>query len=217
MHHYKLVIFDWDGTLMDSVARIVSSMRSAAMEVGVPMPTEEQAKNIIGMSLPEALHQLFPSRTEEQDLKLRATYKKYYVELDSTPTPLFEHAINLLEQLQSSGKYLAVATGKGREGLERVFDTTKTKHYFHTSKCAGECLSKPDPQMITTILAELEIAPEHAVVIGDTTYDMGMAENAGVDRIGITHGVHDRETLAKFQPKVIVDSLLELSSLLIKA
>jgi phosphoglycolate phosphatase len=171
MHHYKLVIFDWDGTLMDSVARIVSSMRSAAIEVGVPTPSEDQAKNIIGMSIPEALHQLFPTRTEEQDLQLRETYKKYYVELDNTPTPLFEHAVALLEQLQNAGKYIAVATGKGREGLERVFEATNTKHYFHTSKCGGECLSKPDPQMITTILAELEIAPEHAVVVGDTTFE----------------------------------------------
>lgn len=217
MHHYKVIIFDWDGTVMDSVERIVSSMRSAANVVGLPVPTANQVKQIIGLSIPEATNILFPSCTAEQAEALRLSYKKHYIEIDQTPSPLFAHAEQLFTDLLAQGKYLAVATGKGRDGLERVFELSNTKHYFHTSRCAKECKSKPDPDMINQILTELNIDASEAVMIGDTTHDMSMAKNANIDRIGVTFGVHDHQALSKFQPKAIVDSLLELSNLLIKA
>jgi len=216
VHQYKLIIFDWDGTLMDSVARIVSSMRSAAVDLALDIPSSEQVKSIIGMSLPQAIKQIFPLITPEQVQQVKQRYKMHYVELDNTPTPLFEHAYTLLEQLNQTDKLLAVATGKGREGLERVFAATSTKHFFHSSKCADESLSKPDPHMVNLILAELNVAAEHAVVIGDTVHDMAMAKNAGVDRIGVTFGVDEREKLMAYQPRAVVDSLAELSLLLIE-
>lgn len=215
MHHYKLVIFDWDGTVMDSVGRIVSSMKSAAKDNSFSVPSDEQVKNIIGLSLPEATEILFPGRTIEQAELLRLSYKKHYVEVDQTPTPLFDNATNLFTQLLDQNKYLAVATGKGRDGLERIFKDTNTGHYFHTSRCAKECQSKPHPEMLEQILTELSILPHEAVMIGDTVHDMAMAKNANIDRIAVTYGVHDRDTLNEYQPKAIVDSLHELERLMI--
>ena len=216
MKKYKLVIFDWDGTLMDSVGRIVSSMRSAAEQANLNIPTEDAVKNIIGLSLPEATNILFPLCTEQEAMQLLVFYKDHYVSRDSTPSPLFSHALLLLQQLKDNHQLLAVATGKGRNGLERVMAETDTKSYFTASKCADESESKPSPDMVLQLLEQLNINRQEAVMIGDTVHDMSMARNAGIDRIGVTMGVHDREALSEFQPVAIVDSLFELAPILLK-
>ncbi len=215
MHKYKLVIFDWDGTLMDSIARIVSSMQAAASCCNLNIPTTTAVKEIIGLSLPKALELLFPEGSEAQLSAMLVQYKHQYVEGDNTPAPLFDNALTLLNALKLENKLLAVATGKGRQGLQRVFSTTETEHFFHASRCADEARSKPHPQMVLSLLEELDILPEHAVMIGDTSHDMAMAKAAGVDRIGITLGVHDREVLNHYQPKAVVDSLTELQQILL--
>jgi phosphoglycolate phosphatase len=215
MQDYKLVIFDWDGTLMDSVDRIVSSMQSAAQTVGLVSPVDHDVKQIIGLSLTTALETLFTSITAEQIEAMLVQYKYEYLEGDNTPTPLFENAINLLTQLKQHNKLLAVATGKGREGLNRVLNVSETSAFFNTTRCAGEMPSKPDPTMLNSILEELKIAPHEAIMIGDTSHDLKMAQNAGVDSIGVTFGVHDRDVLSRYKPKVIVDSLAELHQLLL--
>jgi len=215
MQDYKLVIFDWDGTLMDSVDRIVSSMQSAAKTVGLVIPSNEEVKQIIGLSITEALQQLFAGITGEQIDTMRLQYKYQYQEVDSTPTPLFDNAINLLDQLKRKDKLLAVATGKGREGLDRVLSISETVDFFHTTRCAGEMPSKPNPEMLTSILTELAIAPHEAIMVGDTSHDLKMAQNAGVDSIGVTFGVHDKQVLNQYNPKAVVDSLSELHQLLL--
>lgn len=215
MQHYKLVIFDWDGTLMDSVERIVSSMQSAAKTVGLPIPSNDSAKQIIGLSLTTALKELFVAITDEQIDAMLVQYKYEYLEGDITPTPLFDNALNLLMQLKQESKLLAVATGKGREGLNRVLGVSNTTDFFHTTRCAGEMPSKPDPQMLHSILAELNVAPHEAIMIGDTSHDLKMAQNAGVDSIGVTFGVHNKQVLEQYAPKAIVDSLSELHKLLL--
>jgi phosphoglycolate phosphatase len=212
---YKLVVFDWDGTLMDSIARIVSSMQAAAHHCQLTIPTESSVKDTIGLSLSKVLDILFPGASQRDITALLEQYKFQYVEGNRTPAPLFEHALLLLKALTDNDKLLAVATGKGREGLQRVFSTSQTEHFFHASRCADEAKSKPDPEMLLSLLAELSIAPEQAVMIGDTSYDMQMAQAAGIDRIGITLGVHGREILNKFQPIAIVDSLAELQQILL--
>lgn len=217
MAKYKLVIFDWDGTLMDSIARIVSSMQAAAHHCQLTIPSVQSVKDIIGLSLPKALDILFPAASPSQMSALVGQYQFQYVEGDNTPAPLFEDALLLLEVLTENNKLLAVATGKGRQGLQRVLSTTQTEHFFHASRCADEALSKPDPQMLLSLLTELNIAPEQAVMIGDASHDMKMAQAAGIDRIGITLGVHTREVLSHYQPIAIVDSLVELQQLLIPA
>jgi len=214
MQHYKLVIFDWDGTLMDSVARIVSSMQSAAKTVDLPIPLAHDVKQIIGLSLPVALKQLFSSITAKQIDEMLVQYKYQYIEGDKTPTPLFDNAKNLLTLLRENNKLLAVATGKGREGLNRVLQVSNTSDLFHTTRCAGEMPSKPDPQMLYSILSEFDIAPHEALMIGDTSHDLKMAKNAGVDSIGVTFGVHNKQVLEQYQPKAIVDSLAALQTLL---
>jgi len=215
MQDYKLVIFDWDGTLMDSVDRIVSSMQSAAKTVGLTIPSNEAAKQIIGLSIPEALKALFEGITDEQIEIMRLQYKYQYLEGDTTPTPLFDNATNLLIQLKQNNKLLAVATGKGRDGLNRVLEVSETSDFFNTTRCAGEMPSKPDPTMLLSILDELNLAPHEAIMIGDTSHDLKMAQNAGVDSIGVTFGVHDRDVLNRYKPKVVVDSLAELHQLLL--
>ena len=215
MQDYKLVIFDWDGTLMDSVDRIVSSMQSAAKVVGLVIPSNDEVKQIIGLSITEALQQLFAGITSEDTEAMRLQYKHQYQEIDDTPTPLFDNAINLLTQLKQKDKLLAVATGKGREGLNRVLTMSETVDYFHTTRCAGEMPSKPNPEMLTSILSELNVAPHEAIMIGDTSHDLKMAQNAGVDSIGVTFGVHGKDVLEQYNPKAVVDSLSGLEQLLL--
>ncbi len=215
MHNYKLVIFDWDGTLMDSVDRIVFSMQASATALSFTPPSYDQAKQIIGLSLPKAIQTLFPSANAEQVQLLTSQYKHQYVEVNTTATPLFEHALELLINLKQKNKLLAVATGKARAGLQRVWQVSDTEHFFHASRCADESISKPDPDMINSLLKELNIEKYEAVMIGDTSYDLEMAQRAGVDSIGITHGVHDNKVLSHYEPRAIVDSLAELYMLLL--
>jgi len=216
MHHYKLVIFDWDGTLMDSVDRIVSSMQSAAQLASLNVPSKSQAKQIIGLSMPKVVETLFPKCSIEQETLLIKHYKQQYIELNHVPTTLFDNAVVLLEALQAKDKLLAVATGKGRGGLDRVMAETNTTHYFHATRCADEAFSKPHPQMLLSLLEELGLSPSEALMVGDTSHDLKMAQHAGVDSIGVTYGVHDKQILSQYQPKAVVNSLFELERLLIK-
>lgn len=213
---YKLIIFDWDGTLMDSIDRIVSSMQNAASISQFIVPSSDSVKQIIGLSLPTAIATLFPDSTSQQILTLISHYKHEYVEANTTPAPLFDDAIELLNALQNESKILAVATGKGRQGLQRVFSTTETEHFFHASRCADEAKSKPHPEMLESLLKELDIDKSEAIMIGDTSHDLLMAQSAGIASIGVTCGVHNRETLTKYAPITVVNSLSELKDLFIK-
>jgi phosphoglycolate phosphatase len=192
-------------------------MQASAVALSFEPPSYDQAKQIIGLSLPKAIKTLFPNADEEQVQIITAQYKHQYVEVNNTPTPLFDNALELLAQLKQKNKLLAVATGKARAGLQRVWQVTDTEHFFIASRCADECVSKPDPDMINSLLNELNIKKHEAVMIGDTSFDLEMAQNAGVDSIGVTYGVHDIEVLSKYQPRAIVDSLVELHQLLIKS
>ncbi|MDO6505398.1 HAD-IA family hydrolase [Colwellia sp. 4_MG-2023] len=215
MKNYKLIIFDWDGTLMNSVDRIVSSMQSAADTVGLVTPTNNEVKDIIGLSLPVVFDRLFTDITAEQIEAMSVQYKYQYLEVNTTPSPLFNDAMELLVTLKQHNKLLAVATGKGRAGLASVLSLSNTTNLFHTTRCADEMPSKPDPTMLLSILSELGISSHEALMIGDTSYDLKMAKNAGIDSIGVSFGVHDKPTLEKYSPKFIVDSLSELKALLV--
>lgn len=214
MTPYKLVVFDWDGTLMDSISRIVSSMQTAAQQVQLDVPSDMQTKQIIGLSLDRAITTLFPHITATEKKCFAQHYKHQYLEYNSTPTQLFDYTEELLTHLLTHQCKLAVATGKAREGLQHVWELTKTAHYFHASRCSDEVNSKPDPQMLTSLLAEFDLLPHEAVMIGDASYDMEMAQRAGVDAIAITSGAHERDILLQYRPIAIVDSLIELLPLL---
>ena len=205
-----LVVFDWDGTVMDSVGRIVSSLRTAAGISELVVPTEHQAKQIIGLSLDPAFDVLFPGITDDKRQLMFHHYREQYMRHDKTPTPLFAGVEQVLTELKDNNIKLAVATGKQRRGLARMFAETGLEKYFDTSRCADEAHSKPHPDMLQQILQELDIAPEQAIMVGDTSHDMKMAQAIAMPRVGVTHGVHGRDVLSQFAPKAIIDSLPEL-------
>ncbi|SEH95381.1 phosphoglycolate phosphatase [Rheinheimera pacifica] len=206
----SLVVFDWDGTVMDSIGRIVSSMQAAARHSDLVVPSDFAVKQIIGLSLDPALDVLFPGVTADKRLQLFTHYRDHYVIHDTTPTPLFDGVEQVLQQLKAQNVLLAVATGKARKGLQRMFDETGLAKYFDTSRCADEAQSKPHPDMLQQILLELDIKAEHAIMVGDTSHDMKMAQAIAMPRIGVTHGVHGRDVLSQFAPKAIIDTIPEL-------
>jgi phosphoglycolate phosphatase len=207
---YKAIVFDWDGTLMDSISKIVETMQSCAKHFGFPVPDYEQAKDVIGISLLPALKQLFDIQDDKAALDLFHTYKKHFKDHAQTSSPLFNGAIELLEKLKQRGYILAVATGKGRQGLELNWHHSNTKHFFSTSRTADDAQSKPSPDMLQQILSELNLSADQVLMVGDTTYDMAMAEAICMDRIGVSFGVHSTDTLQKYKPLAIIDALDEL-------
>lgn len=207
---YKAIVFDWDGTLMDSISKIVESMQSSADVLGLPVPSYEQAKNVIGISLLPALKQLFNIEDEQQANTLFHTYKDHFKDHAQISSPLFAGAIELLEELKNRGYILAVATGKARLGLEHNWLHSNTGHYFSASKTADDAQSKPSPDMLEQLLSELELCAEQVLMVGDTTYDMAMAEAITMDRIGVSFGVHHPDELKQHKPVAIIDSLDEL-------
>lgn len=207
---YKAIVFDWDGTLMDSISKIVETMQSSAIHFGFPVPDYDQAKDVIGISLLPALKQLFDIQDEKAALELFYTYKKHFKDHAQTISPLFSGAIELLEKLKQRGYILAVATGKGRQGLEHNWHHSNTKHFFSTSRTADDAQSKPSPDMLQQILSELNLSAHQVLMVGDTTYDMAMAEAINMDRIGVSFGVHSAHTLQKHKPLAVINALDEL-------
>lgn len=198
---YRLVIFDWDGTLMDSEARIVACMQAAARDVGWRELSRESVRDIIGLGLPEAIGKLCPGMAAEQAEALRLCYAQRFVAADQTPMSFFDGVEVGLRQLRSNRHIrLAVATGKSRRGLDRVFAATGSGDWFHASRTADETLSKPHPRMLEELLAETRINVAEALMVGDTEYDMEMARALGMDRLAVTYGVHARERLAACEP-----------------
>jgi phosphoglycolate phosphatase len=214
MNEIKLLIFDWDGTLMDSVVHIVDSMRGAIQQLGLEPRQDEQMKNVIGLGMHEAIRMLYPEYyTNEFANKFTAAYRDYFFS-ENPPQYLFEGALETLEQLDQLGYMLAIATGKSRRGLDKVLVETGIGSLFAESRCADETRSKPDPLMLEEILQSLDIPPQQAVMIGDTEYDMEMARNAAVQPLGVSYGVHERHRLQKYQPLHILDTISELPGLL---
>ena len=209
---YDLVVFDWDGTLMDSAAKIVSCMQSAARDEGVCPPEQKEIEEVIGLGLPQALEQLFPGESAAVRSGLQKQYSVHYAENDKTHTPFFPGVEECLVELESLGYLLAVATGKSRKGLNRVFKSTSVGKFFISSRCADETASKPDPLMLNELMSELDCVPERVLMVGDTEYDMEMARNAGVTPVAVSYGVHEIERLHAYQPRYCVDEISQLIS-----
>ncbi|MFY8272581.1 HAD-IA family hydrolase [Pseudoalteromonas sp. SSDWG2] len=208
----KLIIFDWDGTIMDSVPKIVATLQSAARELRVPEPDHVDAKNIIGLSLDTAVSTLFPEHSEHHQA-LEEQYKHHYVSVDTTPSPLFDDVRETLQALKDKGYWLAIATGKSRRGLDRLLNNTGLADFFEISMTASEAKSKPDPDMLEQILAFYDIQREQAVMIGDTQIDMQLAANANMDAVGVTFGVHSQTELETYNPIATVDNYKQLLDL----
>ncbi|QJQ96385.1 MULTISPECIES: HAD family hydrolase [Halomonadaceae] len=208
---YRLVIFDWDGTLMDSEARIVACMQAAALDVQWGALSREAVRDIIGLGLPEAIARLCPGIASEQADALRSRYSHHFVAAEQTPLSFFPGVEAGVARLrESSSLRLAVATGKSRRGLERVFAANGSGAWFHASRTADETRSKPHPQMLEELLAETGVDVSEALMVGDTEYDLEMARALGMDRVAVTYGVHERARLAACAPIFSTDAFPEL-------
>lgn len=212
----RLFIFDWDGTLMDSERQIVHCMQAAADDLRLVVPEYAAVRDIIGLGLPEAIQRLFPAQDGGEREAIRQAYARHFLGGTGGGSELFPHARELLGELQGAGHLLAIATGKSRLGLDRVLGMTGLEEVFHLTRCADETASKPDPLMLREILAELGQPVETALMIGDTTYDLEMAARAGMRSVGLAHGVHAVEALARHDPVAIVADLPELAGLLVR-
>lgn len=196
---------------MNSIAQIVASIQWVADQIGASI-TDGEAKNIIGLGLPEAMQVLFPNHAH-QWRDIQARYSKDYI-ANSHKTPLYAGARELLEALHARGSTMAVATGKSRAGLDRVLSETQLEPLFAATRGADETKSKPHPLMLEEILTQTGVSVCDAVMIGDTSYDMAMAQNLGMDRIAVTYGVHEVAVLKKYAPNHIVDDVAALRKLL---
>ncbi|GAA5631241.1 uncharacterized protein Rv2232 [Acinetobacter calcoaceticus] len=203
----ELIIFDWDGTLFDSVGQIVASLQYAAQQFEQPL-TDEAAKSIIGLGLPEVMQILFP-QVPHLHQELLQCYADHYV-ANSKADVWFNGVAELLMDLKQQGLKLAVATGKSRKGLDRVLAQTNSHALFDITRAASETKSKPDPLMLQEILTEMDVAVERAIMVGDTSYDLEMAQNLSMPRIGVSYGVHSIETLQQYQPLTIAHNVQDL-------
>lgn len=207
----ELVVFDWDGTLIDSTSRIAESLHQAAVDTGLPLLSSSRYRSIIGLGLPEALQSLYPQADEATRAELRGHYaRRYIASTEADPCLPYDGAVELLDRLRARNVRLAVATGKNRPGLERAFAHSGLGDYFIATRTADETASKPDPRMLEEILAEQHVAPHAAVMIGDTGFDLEMARRARVPSIGVTHGAHDAAELRRHEPVALVDHLLHV-------
>jgi phosphoglycolate phosphatase len=194
---YGLIVFDWDGTLMDSAGVIADSIRAACADLGIPVPSDAEARHIIGLGLQEAIAALLPALPVQDYPRLAERYRRHFLGRDHE-IPLFEGVREIVTNLHDRGHMLGVATGKSRRGLERVLDHTGLGQYFHASRCADECHSKPHPAMILELMDAFGIKPSDTLMIGDTSHDGEMAANAGVDFLAVSYGAHPRELLTAY-------------------
>jgi len=207
---YELIVFDWDGTLMDSIAKIVHCFDAAFTDTGAPNPGEEAVRNIIGLGLKEALDTLLPEADDSLRARVVERYREHFLRLDQTDMPLFPDVRTGLEALAAQGYLLAVATGKARRGLDRVLRDTGMADFFVATRCADEAFSKPHPRMLENILDQIGTPPARALMVGDTVYDLQMARHAGMDSLAVSYGVQRRAVLLDEAPLACLDSFPEV-------
>jgi phosphoglycolate phosphatase len=206
---FKLLVFDWDGTLMDSAAVIVASLQAACSELKLPVPCDDKARYVIGLGLHDAMLHILPDLDPAVYPALVERYRHHYFLRDSS-TVLFAGVAEALQDLHASGFQLAVATGKSRHGLDRALKATGVACYFHATRCADEGSSKPHPGMLEYLMRVLDADHTATLMIGDTTHDMEMAKNASVARLAVAYGAHCREELLHYAPLACLDAFSEL-------
>jgi phosphoglycolate phosphatase len=208
---FKLLVFDWDGTLMDSEARILDCVRAAAADLKLEIPDDDSIRNIIGLGLKEAVTTLFPGSDDARVAEVVAHYRHHFLDTNKTPSTLFAGVSGVLNELSQRGYLLAVATGKGRRGLDMVLDETGLGSLFHATRCADETLSKPHPEMLLQIMDELGTQADETLMIGDTEYDMQMAKNAQAHGLAVSYGVHEPARLLRHDPLGCLDEITDLT------
>ena len=210
-NNYDLIIFDWDGTLANSTQLIVDAICKGSVDVGLPEPTQAAASGIIGLGFREATYDLFGQIPDAQLAELTARYT-YYYGLGEDHIPLFDGVTEAVTHLTEKGVPLAVATGKGRRGLNKALANSGIAHHFIATRSVDECHSKPNPQMILDLMDEVAAKPERTLMVGDTSFDLQMAKNANVASLGVTYGAHPLERLLPHWPLAHFEKFTDLST-----
>ena len=211
---FQLLVFDWDGTLADSEACILGAMHLAVADAGLPECSNTQIRNIIGLSLDGAIESLFPQIETKKRNSIADSYREYYFSTSTSAVPVFEGVVETLEMLNQKNYFLAVATGKSRRGLDRSLGETGLDKYFHTTRCADEAFSKPHPQMLIDIMKIFGTEESNTLMVGDSEYDLQMANNAGTESVAVSYCVHNAERLQQCEPLGIIHNITELSDFL---
>lgn len=210
MRRFRLLVFDWDGTLMDSIGSIVECARAAAEELGMEAAPEEVLRATVGLGLADTIERLLPGAGPEEARRMVETYRRHWLSTYRHRPRLFAGAPEMLADLEAAGFLLAVATGKGRRGLDHDLEVTGLARRFAATRTADEALSKPHPQMLLDLLDELGARPGETLMVGDSRWDLEMAANAGVPAVGVATGTWPREKLAGYGPLATLGGVLEL-------
>lgn len=211
---FDLLVFDWDGTLMDSAALIAASLQAACADLDLQIPSDEKARFIIGLGLRDAMAHILPELDPAHYPRVAERYRHHF-QLRDSETALFPGAAETLKELHAAGFLLAIATGKGRRGLDRALGATGIGIYFHATRCADEGHSKPHPGMLQELMTMLGATCDRTLMIGDTTHDMAMAKSARVARLGAAYGAHPRHDLMPFEPLACAEEFADLRAWLL--
>ena len=211
---FQLLVFDWDGTLADSEACIIEAMQLATAEAELPRCDDTKIRDVIGLSLENAIETLFPDAETAVRNSVADRYREFYFSTSTSSVPVFEGVVETLEKLNQENYFLAVATGKSRRGLDRSLIETGLDEYFHTTRCADETISKPHPQMLLEIIDFFGLKAADSLMVGDSEYDLQMANNAGTESVAVSYGVHDAERLQQCAPLGVIHHITELSGYL---
>ena len=200
---FDLIVFDWDGTLLDSAGAIAHAIQASCRDLGLPEPSDEQARYVIGLGLGDALRHAVPALQPTDYPRMSERYRHHFLARDHE-LELFEGVPQLIAELAGRGHLLGVATGKSRAGLNRALAHTGLGVHFHATRCVDECFSKPHPAMLEQLMDELGAVPERTLMVGDTTHDMQMAKNAGVAGLAVSFGAHPAAALEAERPLACV-------------
>ena len=212
---YKVIIFDWDGTIVNSTGLIVRAIKEAASTKGIFLNDEKKIFSVIGLGLDQAFHKLFNYLSKDEVIDLQRRYREFYLK-SINEVSLFDGIEFGIKDLHRRGYNLAIATGKSRRGLDEDLKQCGLKSLFGITKTMDECFSKPHPQMVEEILDFYIAQKNEAIIIGDSSYDLEMAINAGIDSFGVTFGSHSRKELVKYKPKGIADNAYEVFEWIIR-
>ena len=211
LRQFDLIAFDWDGTLFDSTALITRSIQAACADLGVTVPSDKDASYVIGMGLIEALQHAAPGLPRERYSEMGQRYRHHY-SLSQHEISLFSGVLDMLAALKARNHLLSVATGKSRSGLNEVLSSVQLKGVFDATRTADETTSKPHPQMLLELMAQLGVSPERTLMIGDTTHDLQLAVNAGCPSVGVSYGAHEPSSFGVLKPLHIAHTVADLNA-----
>jgi phosphoglycolate phosphatase len=212
---FDLIVFDWDGTLFDSTALIVRCIQDACRDVGAEVPSDADAAYVIGLGLQDALRHAVPGLPPARYPELGLRYRHHYFARQHELS-MFPGTLDMLQALKARQHWLAVATGKGRRGLDEALAHAQLKGLFNATRTADETASKPDPRMLNELMREFGSEPERTLMIGDTTHDLQLAVNAGTPRVAVSYGAHEPAAFAEFAPLTVAHSTRELHDWLLQ-